>query len=65
MYAGTLRQDKPPCDASASVTTGLKCAPEMGPKVGNQRDERSARRDCVRKERDGDIAARQTLPHDA
>src|ERR1043165_3243787 len=34
MYAGTLRQDKPPCDASASVTTGLKCAPEMGPKVG-------------------------------
>src|SRR5215468_12392166 len=23
----------PPCEASASVTAGLKCAPEIGPKV--------------------------------
>src|SRR5580658_7116493 len=33
MYSGTSRQGKPPCDASASVTAGLKCAPDIGPKV--------------------------------
>src|SRR5215831_15727559 len=30
---GTVRQRTPPWDAAAIVTTGLKCAPEIGPKV--------------------------------
>lgn len=32
-YPGTSLQEMPPCQASARVTAGLKCAPEMGPKV--------------------------------
>src|SRR5580658_293440 len=32
-YTGTSRQGNPPCEASASVTAGLKCAPEIGPNV--------------------------------
>src|SRR6185312_10233930 len=32
-YIGTSRHAKPPCDASAKVTAGLKCAPEIAPKV--------------------------------
>src|ERR1700677_4244984 len=31
MYTGTSRQAMPRCEASANVTAGLKCAPEMGP----------------------------------
>lgn len=30
---GTSRHARPPCEASASVTAGLKCAPEIGPNV--------------------------------
>src|SRR5260370_32490214 len=30
---GTSRHWKAPCHASAIVTTGLRCAPEIGPKV--------------------------------
>src|SRR5271155_2343375 len=33
MYAGTCRHPIPRCHASAKVTAGLKCAPEMGPNV--------------------------------
>ena len=33
MYAGVSRQGSPPRQASASVTAGLKWAPEMGPKA--------------------------------
>src|SRR4029079_10991398 len=28
-YSGTSLQGRPPCEASASVTAGLKCAPEI------------------------------------
>jgi hypothetical protein len=44
------------------VTAGLKCAPEIGPKV-SQRDERRACRHRVREQDDGDVAPRQ--PFDA
>ena len=40
MYPGTSCQESPPCDASATVTAGLKCAPEIVPKVDDQCDER-------------------------
>src|SRR5882762_3975228 len=33
MYGRRLDQSNPPSIASATETTGLKCAPEMGPKV--------------------------------
>ena len=33
MYAGACRHAIPRCHASAKVTAGLKCAPEIGPKV--------------------------------
>src|SRR5579862_2339631 len=33
IYPGTSRHASPLCEASASVTAGLKCAPEIGPKV--------------------------------
>ena len=33
IYRGTLPKESPPRIASASETTGLKCAPEIGPKV--------------------------------
>ncbi len=31
MYAGVSRHGSPPCQASARVTAGLKCAPEIDP----------------------------------
>src|SRR5581483_10283257 len=33
VYAQASRQLRPPCEASANDTAGLKCAPEIGPKV--------------------------------
>jgi hypothetical protein len=33
IYAGVSRQHVPACKASASVTAGLRCAPEIGPKA--------------------------------
>lgn len=32
-YAAARRHDNPPCVASATVTTGFTCAPEIDPKA--------------------------------
>jgi hypothetical protein len=47
------------------VTAGLKCGPEIDPKGEDQRDERRTRRDRARQQSDCDVAAGQTLRHDA
>ncbi len=63
VYAQASRQVRPPCEASANDTAGLKCARDR-PEGQNQRDERGARREGVGGQRNGDIAAGQTLAHD-
>ena len=51
--------------AKASVTAGLKCAPEIGPKHRDQDDEDGAGRQRVAEQRERDVSAGQLLGHDA
>ena len=65
MYAQDLAPRESTLGASASVTAGLKCAPEIGPKREDECDERRARRERVGEKREGHVSARETLTHDA
>ena len=56
---------RPPWLASATVTAGLKCAPEIPPKVRIERHQARAGRERVREERERDVSAREALAHDA
>ena len=51
------------CSGKTSVTAGLKCAPETGPKIGDQHDENRAGRQRVAEQRKRDVL--QRLGHDA
>ena len=55
----------PRCEASANVTAGLKCAPEIGPEREYQCYQRRTGGHSIGKESDGDVAASQPLPHNA
>jgi hypothetical protein len=64
-YPGTSRHASPPCEASASVTAGLKCAPEIGPKVEDERNQHRAGRQRIGQKRDCDVSPGQAFAHDA
>ena len=64
-YAPASVHERPPCDASASDTAGLKCGAGDGSERQDEGDERRARRERVGEERDGHVAAGQALSHDA
>ena len=45
--------------ANTAVTAGLKCAPEMGPSIGDQHEQDGAGRDGIAEQRNGDVSARR------
>ena len=56
-------QERPPCEASAKDTAGLRWAPEIGAKRQDQGDQRGARGQGVGEQCDSDISASQLLAH--
>ncbi len=65
MYPSASVQEIPLSIASANVTAGFRCEPEIGPKVRIKRDEYGAGGDGVRQKGECDVSAGKALGHDS